>query len=643
MKTIKKLAYFLSLSFIIAGGTTACNYLDVTKELTNNITLEEVFNNPGYTKRWHGNIFNCIIQTSEMGMAASTGFTGGWNILAGEVCPAKCAAKDEMKNGYNASSANLHRWATQSDYIRQGMILLERIKPLGTSSDITYLTEEDVKRMKVETQFLIAYSYYTLFELYGPVPIITDLADPNDTKIDYARASVDEVAQYIDGILVDVINSGILPTSINKTSGTGNDKYNLNEMVRPTKIAALALRAKLAVTLASPLFNGGYTEALAITNKDGKRLFPDKDPTKWVAAKTRLEELFAECDRIGIKLYYTAADKDGNVNPNQSVYELYQAYNDEIIWATAANNYKNLATDMEFRTAPRDINNGANNVSVSQESIDGFFMANGLEIQDNGSGYKEDGFSDVVNVSSTPNKKDVGIFNMYANREPRFYNAVAYQGRSWHIQPTGNANYTLDFSRGGGCDGSKEESPIAGALLYKFKNRTLTPNTSGIKQWGRPWIIYRLADFYLYYAEVCNEINAGDPNVITYLDKIRDRAGIPGYQALANDGKKNIIGDQSAQRRAIQRERQVELFTEGQRYFDMNRWMICEKGMLADQSTFSGMDMSGNKVTAIGEPGSFFRRTTIYVRPWKRAMYLYPVPYSEIQKSRLLVQNPLWN
>lgn len=32
-----------------------------------------------------------------------------------------------------------------------------------------------------------------------------------------------------------------------------------------------------------------------------------------------------------------------------------------------------------------------------------------------------------------------------------------------------------------------------------------------VKQWSRPNILMRLADFYLYYAEVCNEIDPSDP------------------------------------------------------------------------------------------------------------------------------------
>ena len=44
----------------------------------------------------------------------------------------------------------------------------------------------------------------------------------------------------------------------------------------------------------------------------------------------------------------------------------------------------------------------------------------------------------------------------------------------------------------------------------------------------------------------------------------------------------------------------------------------------------------------IGE-GSFYNRIVVDRYPWSKAMLLYPVPYNEMQKSELTVQNPLWN
>ena len=62
--------------------------------------------------------------------------------------------------------------------------------------------------------------------------------------------------------------------------------------------------------------------------------------------------------------------------------------------------------------------------------------------------------------------------------------------------------------------------------------REVFPAAAYLQNWARPSYILRLADFYLYYAEACNEVNPSDPNIIKYLDLVRDRAGIPGYKKI---------------------------------------------------------------------------------------------------------------
>ena len=633
---IKVLATTCLFSCSLAGCS---DYLDVSDEIAENLTLEEVFDNPNYMRRWHGNLFNCISEYSSIGRNQADGFSGVWVSMCVETTISS-AGWTEMTSGFTAATAPYQRWTALYQYIRDAHIFLERVQPKGTINDQYQLTEADVKRMKAEAKFLIAYSYFSLFELYGAVPIVTGIANPEDKGLDYARSSVDEVVEYIDGLLAEVIESGDLPETIIKNpSATGNDKYNLNEIVRPTVTAAKALRAKLWVYAASPLFNGGYEEALQVTNTDGKQLFPAYDANKWNIAKERLEELFENTDQNGHKLF-TVMNEDGTINPDESYYQLFQSYNDEILWATGDNLWN--GSTMEQNTNPRDCYTGWGYLGVSQELVDAYFVDNGLTIDDPGSGYREDGFTDVVNPCNENKRVDTGVFTMYANREPRFYASIGYEGKSWHIQPIGRPDYTIGFAKGEGCDNSSADNPRTGYLPTKFKNRQILYTGDYIKQWARPSILFRLADFYLYYAEVCNEINPGDPNIITYLDKVRERAGIPGYQELARTNKKNIIGNQDLQRKMIQRERQVELAMEGQRYFDIRRWMICGEGEDADQSALHGMNMNGYKDQPIGSATSYFNRILIESRAWRRSMYLYPIPQDEIQKSQLLEQNPLW-
>ncbi len=253
---------------------------------------------------------------------------------------------------------------------------------------------------------------------------------------------------------------------------------------------------------------------------------------------------------------------------------------------------------------------------------------------------------------------------MYANREPRFYATVTYQGESWHdvvsnvnLQGTTAATSLatrIYFSRdiksstnprpgyGGIAHSGNATSggySKTGYLLYKFNNRTIHPTVSGgIKTVFRPSIIFRLADFYLLYAEACNEVDPNDPEIIKYLDLVRHRAGIPGYVEMNSNGTKTgILGNQQKQREAIQQERRIELFAEGQRYFDVRRWMIAEEAEGRQGGVFTGINISGNQNDL-----SYFKRTDYDNAPriFKKSMYLYPIPFAEISKSRLLVQNP---
>lgn len=662
--------YIYSILTGIALSLSSCaDYLDVSNELADDLTKEEVFNTVALVKGWHGNIFNCISEYNTIYYDVKA-FNNPWCTLAGETCINHGPIKTEMQNGFTASNATYQRFSTLYQYIRQAYLFIDNAHSIGSPEDGSggYLSEEQIARMKAEAKFFIAYSYFSLFELYGPTPLIDHVLPDGLSFYNYPRASVDEMVDFIDGLLKELLDEDVLPRTIYyDETGSKLEKWNLNEMVRPTRAVVLALRAKLAVYAASKLFNGGYKEAVELRDNDGKQLFPAEDRSKWQTAKMRLEEFLQFADAEGYELY-VGRDEKGNVDVNKSVYNIFQEYSDEIIWATPRNTMnKKVTGDDVVRYRPRDLNNGMSAIGVSQQSVDAFFTKNGLTIEQDLE-YNETGFSDVFNPTATFNNKtavkgrlDKHVCNMYANREPRFYWSVTYPGKSWHILPAGKLNWQFDTSYGGnngqGGPGYIPARDIyTGYLLYKRVNNTLYPVAPGKTAWARPGILLRLADFYLYYAEACNEVNPADKNIIKYLDMVRKRAGIPGYQELADNQVKdkngalvNIIGNYEKQAFAIRRERQVELFVEGQRYFDIRRWMICDEGEEADRTKFIGMNMATGKLTKGDEgtpdydvPGTFFQRTEVQKHQWKHRMYLYPIPYGEIEKSSAMIQNPDW-
>ena len=629
---------FLGVTTLFSSCT---DYLSVSDELAGNLTIEETFQNVKYTKGWYGNVFNCISEYSNS-FFQHTGLTNPWTILAGETTTCNDKAKVEIQNGFNASNASFHRFGPLYQYIRQGQIFLENAQPIGEATSNDVLTELDIKQMKSEVKFLIAYSYFSLFELYGPCPIVIEIADPNNKNLDFERPTVDEMVAHIDGLLQEVLDEDYLPHTLRVLDPeTGISEEKLDEMVRPTRAVVLALRAKLWVYAASKLFNGGFEEALQTKNKDGKSLFPIHDANKWVTAKTHLKTFldFAQAEEYEL---YTYKNANGSINPGMSVYNLFQEYNNEIIWATSKNDFKVVSDRMERRCIPASIFDGYAGVGVSQDMVDAFFVKDGLTIHDGSPLYSETGFSNVNNPCRILSPKvDKNVYNMYANREPRFYHSITYTGKSWHIDP--RPNYTVDFAKGGADQVMGVRSNYTGYLMHKKGNNKMLNKGSNLKSWARPSILLRLADFYLYYAEVCNEINPNDPEIINYLDKVRERAGIPGYRELQATGKKiGVIGNYEMQGKMIRQERKVELFHEGQRYFDIRRWMICGEGEEADHTSYMGMDLTGSKDIAPGKTGSFFNRVVAQKHIWRKEMYLYPIPHGEIEKSNKLVQNPLW-
>lgn len=645
LKNIMKMAIVGCLAI---SATSCSDYLDVSKEMNENLTEPKVWENPSYTRNWYGKIYQCMSEYSETGSECGA-FTNPWSNMSGEIASQMAPSRDVMVSGYTAGSANFHRWATLYKYIRQAMIFIRDAKDEGVGADQNVITPDEMARMKDEARFLMAYSYFSIFELYGPFSIVTEIDDPAYPTInDYERASVDECVEFIDGILADILSRDNLPETVITTKGDNatGDAFNLNEVVRPTKITARALRAKLWVYAASPLFNGGWDKALEVKNPDGKQLFPAKDASKWQKAKQHLEELLTACEEDGHSLYEYQVN--GTNNPEMSVYRLFQDFNREILWCSTNNSYSDQYK-MEKRTNPRDVNGCYGTVGPTQEAVDMFFTKDGLTI-DEDPNYHEDALVQVTNTAYDDAGKethnDPNVFSMYSNREPRFYQDVIYQGKSWFKVfqgKSGNDKYQVDFSLHGGAGPDSRDTPLVGYLLSKFKNRTVNHASGDTQKYTRVSIIYRLAEFYLFYAEVLNEIDPNDARIIEYIDKVRERAGIPTYAKLEEEDIKSIRGNYEKQKEAIQRERFVELFCEGQWYFDIRRWMICGKGQLADQTRFSGMNEYGTTDVTIGQQGSYYKRTKLENRQWDDKMYLYPVHQNVIQLGAgKIVQNPGW-
>src|SRR5690625_1987872 len=610
-----KSKYILFL-LIISGIVSSCSdFLDVSKELAEQRSYESIFSNPEDTRRWLMNAYVGIPDPTNI--FSSNGYGHPWPILSDEL-DLNAQPTDWNIEQITSSHFRAHRWNNYWLYIRQANVFLERAVVIPPSGDADYIDESELVFLKAQARFLRAYYHYLLFELYGPIPIMDYLTSPEDMNIDYARNSVDEVVQFIYEELTAVAEELRDP-----------NLGDVNTLAIPTRGTALAVRAKLMVYAASPLFNGGYDAALKITNHDGKRLFPDYDASKWQQALDACKS-FIDYANSGHYELYKELDSNGSIDPDRSIYELHNSFNKEIIFARSSVNWGSVSGPSGFDglSLPRGARGGTQgtgHLSVLQELVDDFFMMDGLDILESPL-YPEEGFTSDASEDLTGNT-ETGTFRMYINREPRFYQSVFFNGRKWHI-----GGEQILFNKGGNSDNRVPNHAKTGYISYKRLHRSVYNEGTHPKSMYRPGILMRLADLYLLYAEALNEVNPSDPDVITYIDLVRERAGIP----LLENVKPEIMGNKELQREAIRHERRIELATEGQRYFDVRRWMIAENtpGEGGQGGDFHGMNMDAENLEG------FYTRTVIETRRWDERMYLAPIHINEMQNSNLLVQNP---
>jgi hypothetical protein len=220
-----------------------------------------------------------------------------------------------------------------------------------------------------------------------------------------------------------------------------------------------------------------------------------------------------------------------------------------------------------------------------------------------------------------------GTSNMYVNREPRFYTNVTFNGSNIPFVPkTGQTRVEFwPTGNSGNANGSQTMYPKTGYLVRKNTNvsRNLQSNAGNIV---RPAMYLRLAELYLNYAEALNESDPGNADILTYLNAIRLRGGIPALTGSI---------DQVTMRGLIQRERCIELAYEGHRFYDLRRWKIATEPEGRQGGDFFGMNVFTG--AGLSDP-AFYVRTRTSTRVWYDRYYLLPIPQSEVQKNLKMVQ-----
>ncbi|WP_039866393.1 RagB/SusD family nutrient uptake outer membrane protein [Pedobacter sp. BAL39] len=418
---------------------------------------------------------------------------------------------------------------------------------------------------KSEARFLRALYYFELVKRHGGVPLLGDQVFQLNDNVELKRSTFEACIDYI------VTECDAIKDKLR------TNPFDLNFIERPTKGAALALKSRVLLYAASPLYNESNIDpANPLTG------YVSFSAQRWEKAAQAAEEL------INLGQFELLSDFKGVF--------ITQANRERIFSRQGGNN-----TNVEGNNGPVgysvSINNGR--TSPTQELVNAFGMANGLPIDDPASGYQQN--------------------DPYANRDPRFYATIFFNGAQWLGRPV------QTFEGGADKPGGTKQQTRTGYYARKFMGNF--ENLMRYDNVNHDFVLFRYAEVLLNYAEARNEfLSAPDGSVYQYVEAIRQRAGLNPYQLAAGLTKVQM-------REIIQNERRKELAFEEHRFYDVRRWKLAE--------TLFDRQVNGMVIYQTGT-GTIYQQTPVLQMNFEKRMYLAPIPFSEVIKNRNMVQNPGW-
>lgn len=453
---------------------------------------------------------------------------------------------------------------------------LTYINALGETKPLNYT-------MKAEARFLRAHFYFELVKRYGGVPLIGDnvyvLGDDVQLPRNTFAQCIDYIVRELDEIKDDLRS---LPMA------------DATEFAHaPTKEACLAMKARVLLYAASPLFNEKPLEA-------GNELigYPSYDSGRWNLAAQAAKDLI---DQYGPK-------GKGTLNLAQDYrnifVDFYGGNNPELIFFRPVGKNESIETaNGPLGFSGNSLGNG--NTNPTQNLVESFLMKDGTKY-----------------VSTS-------VDDPFKNRDPRLDFTILHHGSRW-------LNTTLDTQVGGTHNPSGAQYSRTCYYMAKFMKDYQT--SSNYEDNIHLWVMYRYGEVLLNYAEALNEValaggTIDNKEVLNSLIQLRKRAGI-------EPGNENYYGlpapqnyDAAEMREIIRNERRIEMAFEEQRYWDIRRWRIAED-IFKEPLKGLNIQVVGNK--------TIYNEVNVLSAEFDTKRYFYPIPYSEVIKNGNMIQNPNW-
>lgn len=534
-------------------------------------------------------------------------------------------------------------WNYCYKYIGQTLLFLEYLpKAKG-------ITAQQRSEYEAEAYFLLAYYHFQILRLYGPCPITDNRIDVETPAEQYnGRFHYDAVTNWIVDILDNKVIKGYnLPTERTETTRG-----------RATHAIACALKARVLLYAASPLWNGEFpykdwrnkvNSSYGGVDYGTELVSSTYDPQKWERARVACEEALEEAQIAGHKLY-----EDLGMYSNQSI-SLDNIYipggatedfkkrvmmlrylvttrhsegNTEFIWGVSKDDdYTPSHCMMPWRVLKKNNDtwvDGYNSYAPFLNAMESFYTKDGK--------FLDTAQPDLLSRANVDEARP-DIIKLAVNREPRFYAWMAFDQGDWGTMIADGKPVQLEMKdsqkQGMNPELHYRDRSETGFLAQKFvrPNRRYDKNGNVTNdRFQRPLI--RMAELYLNLAE-CYAAQGNTTKALANLNRVHERAGLSAIT-------ESDITTEYPLMKWIQNERFIELYGEGHRYYDLRRWMI------APEFLSSGKREGLNAVEVIDPTFAQFNQRVKVNQPyrWSTRMYLLPIIQSEIGKNTNLVQAP---
>lgn len=638
---------YICIALLGLASLGSCDYLDLVPD--NIPTMDMVFQTRQNAYKMLARCYDYI--PSQASPWANAGMSAGdeiWNIKPDTWYYKNQTCFNIAWGNQNANDPYLNYWSGGNDGsnlflgIRDCNIFLDNI------NNVPDMPDTEKWRWISEVKVIKAYLHFYLLQLYGPIPFVDENIDVSAPLENMAvvREPVDDVVKKIVALLDEATSDESLPMYI---------QLRDTELGRITRPAALAIKAKVLLTAASPLFNGNPDFADFKNDEGISFINTVADPTKWERAKDACKAAIDAAHEGGHKLYVfddiiTMPISDTTRHELTLRATITSRFNQELIWGVGT---KGVTDIQRICNPPLTTYQQGNCLSTcigmhnpTMNVVEQFYTNNGVPIDEDKTWDYENRYEVDVVPEGHQYYIEAGATTakLHFYREPRFYAYVGFDRSKWFNQEVKDdkSSYIIRNKQNEMAGKISHSYSITGYHTKKLVNykRVLTQSSNTEGACTYPFPIIRLADLYLMYAEALNEtMSAPNAEVYEYIQYVRDKVGLDKETgSLVKTWERysknpNKPKTQAGMREIIHNERMIELAFEGQRFYDLRRWKKC---MDYFNRPIRGWNIQGTT------DADYYQMAYIYFRKFTLKDYFWPIKLSDLYVNKKLIQSPYW-